>query len=120
MKFLVDMPLSPLLASVLNADGHDAIHAASIGLHKAADNEIMQHAIQTGRVVITADLDYPRLLALAAAVEPSVILFRGGNWRDSEVAERLLHIQSLPVASELERCILTVERDRVRRRQLPL
>jgi len=31
------------------------------------------------RTVVTADLDYPRLLALAGAAGPGRILFRGGD-----------------------------------------
>jgi predicted nuclease of predicted toxin-antitoxin system len=37
-------------------------------------------AVQEDRVIVTADLDYPRLLAVADAARPSVVLFRGGNW----------------------------------------
>jgi predicted nuclease of predicted toxin-antitoxin system len=45
------------------------------------------------RVVITADLDFPRMLALSAAEGPGLILFRGGNysdvWRRREMNPRL-------------------------------
>lgn len=45
---------------------------------KAADAEILSRARQEARTVITADLDYARVLALARAGVPSLILFRGG------------------------------------------
>jgi hypothetical protein len=32
--------------------------------------------------VVTVDLDYPRLLALAAAAGPGLILFRRGDWSE--------------------------------------
>jgi hypothetical protein len=67
------MPLSPMLVQWLSENGHDALHAAAIGLHRAPDTEIMSHAKDEGRIVVTADLDYPRLLALSAAIEPSLI-----------------------------------------------
>jgi predicted nuclease of predicted toxin-antitoxin system len=71
------MPLSPTLAEWLAGRGHDAGHAAGVGLHRATDAEIMARAKQDARIIVTADLDYPRLLAVAQASEPSLILFRG-------------------------------------------
>ena len=72
------MPLSPGLAAWLVDRGHDATHAADLGLARETDAVIMARAKQEGRTDITVDLDYPRLLALAEATEPSVILFREG------------------------------------------
>ncbi len=37
MNFLVDMPVSYQLAAWLNQNGHHAVHASEIGLHKAKD-----------------------------------------------------------------------------------
>jgi hypothetical protein len=39
--------------------------------------------------VVTADLDYPRLLALAGVERPSLILFRGGDWSEHDVTARM-------------------------------
>jgi predicted nuclease of predicted toxin-antitoxin system len=89
VKFLVDMPLSPELAVWLRGLGHDALHASDVGLHHASDAAIMQQAKLQERTIVTADLDYPQLLAVARASEPSVILFRDGNWSDSDVKRRL-------------------------------
>ncbi len=80
MKFLVDMPLSPALAVWLAQQGHDAIHALEIGLDRAPDEVILRHAKEEQRVVVTADLDYPRLLALAQAEEPFILQKAG--WSD--------------------------------------
>ncbi|MBX9776022.1 MAG: DUF5615 family PIN-like protein [Xanthobacteraceae bacterium] len=71
MKFFVDMPLSPTLAKWLRDNGHDAVHASALGMERAADIEIMSRAKEEGRIIVSADLDYPRLLALAQAVAPS-------------------------------------------------
>jgi predicted nuclease of predicted toxin-antitoxin system len=57
---LIDMPLSPALAVRLADRGHDAVHAAHLGLDRAADSEIMARAKSDGRTIVTADLDYPR------------------------------------------------------------
>ena len=85
MKFLVDMPLPPALARWLAAQGHDAVHADAVGLGRSTDREILTRARQEARTVVTADLDYPRLLALTGAEGPSLILFRGGDWSEPDV-----------------------------------
>jgi predicted nuclease of predicted toxin-antitoxin system len=84
MRFLVDMPLSPELAAWLQAEGHDAIHASAISLYRAPDAEILQVAADQNRVIITADLDFPRLLASLRAEGPGLILLRGGNYSEVE------------------------------------
>lgn len=73
MRFLVDLPLSPALAVWLQARGHDAVHAMHVGLARASDATILQRAAAEGQVIITADLDYPRLLAVVHAATPGVI-----------------------------------------------
>jgi predicted nuclease of predicted toxin-antitoxin system len=120
MKFLIDMPLSPELANWLNQQGHDAVHASKVGLDRASDTEILERARSERRVVITADLDYPRLLALAQAEGPGVILFRGGNYSEQESLNRLKRtLETIPI-EELTDSIVVVEKERIRRRRLPL
>jgi len=120
MRFLVDMALSPGLADWLAQRGHDAIHASAIGLSRAPDSEIIQKARDDLRIVITADLDFPRLLALAASERPGLILFRGGNYSDAEIIERLTHALELTGDDDLNTLVLTIERWRIRRRRLPI
>jgi predicted nuclease of predicted toxin-antitoxin system len=62
VKFLVDMPLSPVLADWLQSRGHDAVHVVSLGLERATDHAIIACAAAEARTVITADLDYPACL----------------------------------------------------------
>jgi len=114
------MPLSPGLARWLDSQGHDAAHVSSLKLDRASDVEILDRGAQEDRTIITADLDYPRLLALAAATGPSLILFRGGNWSETDVIARMNQI--LNGFGEIDICnsILVVDRNRVRRRRLPI
>jgi hypothetical protein len=63
VKFLVDMPLSLELAQWLRTEGHTAVHANELSMNRSQDAEIFQAAARDGCVVITADLDFPRLLA---------------------------------------------------------
>jgi predicted nuclease of predicted toxin-antitoxin system len=120
MKFLVDMPLSPELATWLRSSGHDAVHAGEIGLDRASDVEIIQAAIAAAQTIVTADLDYPRLLATAGLKSPSLILFRDGNWTDAEVVQRMDDVLRMLSESEVAQSIIVVERNRLRRRRLPV
>jgi predicted nuclease of predicted toxin-antitoxin system len=83
VKFLIDMPLPPSFALWLRGQGHDAEHALAVGLDRAPDTEIIARAATERRTVVTADLDYPRLLALSRAIEPSLVLFRGADWTET-------------------------------------
>jgi predicted nuclease of predicted toxin-antitoxin system len=120
VRFLVDMPLSPTLAAWLTDRGHDAVHAADLGLHSATDAEILVRAKSEARTVITADLDYPRLLALARVSEPSVILFRDGDWSEADVIARMDEVLASLTEADIAHSIVVVDRDRVRRRRLPI
>jgi predicted nuclease of predicted toxin-antitoxin system len=114
------MPLSPALAVWLRDQGHDSVHATDLGLHRASDEELIAHAKQEARTIVTADLDYPRLLAMARTTEPSVILFRDGEWSEADVIERVAEVLAALPESDIEHSIIVVERSRVRRRRLPL
>jgi predicted nuclease of predicted toxin-antitoxin system len=114
------MPLSPALAAWLREQGHDAIHALELGLQNAPDIEIMARARHERRTIVTADLDYPRLLALARTAEPSLILFRDGNWSEADVVRRLNEILGTLSDDDIAQSIIVIDRDRVRRRRLPI
>jgi predicted nuclease of predicted toxin-antitoxin system len=120
VKFLVDMPLSPSLAAWLRDQGHDALHAAELGLNRAPDADIIARAKREGRTIVTADLDYPRLLALAQAADPSLILFRDGDWSEADIITRLGDILRALTTADIAQSIIVVDRDRVRRRRLPI
>ena len=120
MRFLVDMPLSPELAALLVQSGHDAVHALELGLDRASDASILERAREDQRVVVTADLDYPRILALTQSQGPGLILFRGGNYSEAESVARLRRALVTVPAEELAHSIVVIEKDRIRRRRLPL
>jgi predicted nuclease of predicted toxin-antitoxin system len=120
VKFLVDMPLPPALAQWLQAQGHDAVHAVALGLERAADSAIMERATAEGWTIVTADLDYPRLLALAEAIGPSLILFRGGDWSEAAAIDRMAQVLDSLTEQDIAQSVLVIDRHRVRRRRLPI
>ncbi len=120
MRFLVDMPLSPQLAVWLREHGHDADHASIVGLHNAKDWRIIEVARQQNRTIITADLDYPQLLAISRAKDPGVILFRGGNYNEQEMLQLLKRVLDQYPEDKLTHAVTVVDKVRIRRCPLPI
>jgi predicted nuclease of predicted toxin-antitoxin system len=120
VKFLIDMPLSPGLANWLVHHGHKAVHALELGLARSSDKMILERAQGEQRVVVTADLDYPRLLSLTQAEGPGLILFRGGNYSEQEAIDHLRRVLETIPDEELPNSIIVIEKWRIRRRRLPL
>jgi predicted nuclease of predicted toxin-antitoxin system len=120
LKFFVDMPVTPQAVAHLEAKGHNAIHASAVGFAEKADTEILERARAEDRIVITADLDYPRLLALLKLDRPGVILFRGGSYSDAEMLALLDRVLARSATLNLESSITVVDQHRIRRRSLPL
>ncbi len=76
MRFLLDANLSPRLIEPLTAAGHDVTHVGDLGLLAATDSVIFDRAAAQGYVIITADSDFPMLVALRRATNPSVTHLR--------------------------------------------
>lgn len=120
MSFLVDMPLSPGVAAWLREQGYEAVHACEIEMSKAADETLLSYAKTNNMTVITADLDYPRLLALTQEEGPGTILFRGGDYNREQALMLLSRVLELIPLNELASSIIVIERERIRRRRLPI
>ncbi len=120
MRFLVDMPLSPRMAGFLTGLDHDAVHASDLGLAHAPDVQILHIAREEDRIIVTADLDFPQLLALSGADGPGVILFRGGTYSEADASRLIERLLDSDYVSMLRSAITVVERDRIRLTRLPL
>jgi predicted nuclease of predicted toxin-antitoxin system len=86
----------------------------------ASDAQILDRAQAEGRVVITADLDYPRLLALTKAAGPGLILLRGGNFAEAGAIQLLARAFGAIPSEEMMKSIVVIEKTRIRRRALPM
>ncbi|MGF1595449.1 MAG: DUF5615 family PIN-like protein [Acidimicrobiales bacterium] len=76
MKLLIEANLSPRAAAELRQHHFDDTHVVDLGLATASDFEIFDRAVQDHYVVVTSDSDFPMLLALRRASNPSVIHLR--------------------------------------------
>lgn len=120
MKALLDVPVSPSLLEVLREFGHEGVHATQIGLARAADSELIGFAANEQRIVITADLDFPRLLVLSSVHNPGLILFRGGNYSEDEMRTLLRRLLEPIEPDVLECAICVVDKTRIRITRLPV
>ncbi len=118
MKFLVDAPLPPSVAEFLRSIGHEASHVFEKGWGRFTDKEILAAAGKEGAVVITADLDFPRLIAITPCTQHGLILFRGADWKRNAICESLVRIFATIPERRLAFSIVVVEPSRIRVRDL--
>lgn len=121
MNFLLDANLSPALAEPLDNAGHTTVHVADLGMLAATDAAILCRAADEDHTVITADSDFPMMLALQGASTPSVVHLRHINeltWQE----QAALLIANLPaVLGDLESgAIVSLSPTRMAVRQLPI
>ena len=120
MKFLLDMGLAQSTATFLRSEGYDSVHLREEGLQRLPDEEIIQKARQEGRIILTHDLDFGRLMALSQQHLPSVITFRLDNMRAAHVNHYLKETLS-QFESELEAgALLSINEQAIRVRTLPI
>lgn len=120
MNLLLDQGLPRSTAALLREVGIDAIHVGEIGYSTAEDSDILKKAVEDNYVVVTLDADFHALLALSRARLPSVIRIRIEGLRGNDMASLLEQILAQWDETLALGAVLTVQRDRIRMRRLPL
>jgi predicted nuclease of predicted toxin-antitoxin system len=114
------MGLAQSTAVFLRGHGHDAVHLREQGQQRLEDERIVEKARQEGRVILTHDLDFGRLIALSRSYLPSVITFRLHDMRPSCVNRFLSQVLDL-FGDDLETgALVSVSESAIRVRRLPV
>ncbi len=120
MKFLLDMGISVSSARFLDVLGYDAIHLRDQGLQRLEDKKIIEKAAQEGRIILTHDLDFGRLMALSHSHLPSIVTFRLVDMRPA-IVNHYLNETLTRFASELQTgALASVNEKTIRVRLLPV
>lgn len=120
MRFLADMGVDVRVVQWLNQHGHDAIHLRDDGLHRLPDGEIFEKAAREARILLTFDLDFGEIAALAHGRPVTVVLFRLHNTRAPHVIARLESVLRASASALLRPAVVLVEESRHRIRPLPV
>ena len=120
MRILADMGISPVTVRYLSETGHDAVHLASQGLHRASDEDIVLKARREDRVILTVDLDFADLMAFSNEPKPSVIIFRMANKSPASINAAFDRCLGEHQALLEAGVILSVSESAVRARTLPV
>jgi predicted nuclease of predicted toxin-antitoxin system len=119
MRFLADMGVAQRIVEGLRAQGHDVVHLRDEGLQRLPNGEIFEKAISEGRIVLTFDLDFGEIVALAGGRRTGVVLFRLHNTRTPHVIDRLRRVLSDSGQALEQGAIVVVEESRHRTRRWP-
>ena len=120
MRFLADMGVSITTVQALRAAAHDAVHLREEALIRLPDPDIVAKAAQEQRVVLTFDLDFGDILAVARIEAPSVIIFRLRNQTPAAVNPRLFRVIGDCERELASGAIVIVEDQGYRVRRLPI
>lgn len=120
MNFLVDMNLSPNWADLLTGAGFTAVHWSDEGAPNASDHELMSWAAEREYIVLTADLDFPAILAATKGLRPSVIVVRSDILTPEALGSAVLAAIHKAKNELIAGVIVSVDAQRARMRVLPL
>jgi predicted nuclease of predicted toxin-antitoxin system len=120
MKLLLDMNLSPLLATLLLQGGHEAVHWSTLGDPRASDRSLLEWAAKNNYVVLTHDLDFGAILAATQATFPSVIQIRTQDVSPEKILPLLLAVLEQQKTYISAGALLTIDEGRKRVRILPM
>ncbi len=116
--FLLDMGISPKLEQTLRSEGYNVKHVHSIGLGCACDSEILSYTEAENLAVVTSDTDMAMIVMKKGRNNPSVITLRLENpSADNQIQCFHSLLSSLPL-DQIDSSLITVERERYRRRKL--
>jgi predicted nuclease of predicted toxin-antitoxin system len=120
MKILIDMNLTPLWVNFFQENNINAIHWTEVGKVNAPDKEIFDYAMKHNYLIFTNDLDFGAILASSHTQTPSVIQVRTQDLMPHSLGNTILELLSQFEDNLIEGALITLDKQRMRIRVLPL
>ena len=114
------MNLSPRWVGFLTDHGFEAVHWASMGNPSAPDAALLNWARDNGHVVLTHDLDFSSLIALAGLTGPSVLHLRSQRILPDQIGAIVVGVLRAQESSLTTGAIVTIDDTTARVRVLPI
>jgi predicted nuclease of predicted toxin-antitoxin system len=119
MRLVLDQGVPRDAAVGLRDYGYECVHVGEVGMHNAADDEILAWS-GTDAVVVTLDADFHAILAVSGASGPSVIRFRIEGLRAPKVTSLIKKLIA-EFRTDLEGgCLITVKSHKTTCHRLPI
>jgi len=119
-KLLLDQGIPYSTASHFALPSWEVQHVSDLGMSRATDMDIIDHARAHRQACVTLDADFHTLLALRGLSLPSVVRVRQEGLRGIEMA-KLLERVAVQIEKHLSAGVLaTVTEDCIRLRHLPI
>lgn len=114
------MNLSPLWVGFLVAHGVEAVHWSAIGSARAPDTALLDWASENGHLVLTHDLDFSALIALAGLSGPSVVHVRSQRLLPAQIGTTVVDVLRVHQETLASGAIITIDDAAARVRILPV
>jgi predicted nuclease of predicted toxin-antitoxin system len=100
--------------------GHTGTRVDELGMSKSSDYEIFEYARQHDMVIITADMDFTRILAYTKSGKPSTIVFHLKNPSHEKMVKYLKETLTRFEVNLQKGAIILIKEERIRVRNLPI
>ena len=114
MKFKLDENLSPSLAAIFEAAGHDAHSVVQQSLGGQPDERVIDVCSSERRALVTLDLDFSNILAYTPARFAGIIVLRLPNQAHSTIEAAIQRVLELLPEETVEGMLWIVEERRIR------
>jgi predicted nuclease of predicted toxin-antitoxin system len=114
VKFKLDENLSPSLAELFTAAGHDTHSVVEQGLGGATDASVLTRCNQESRVLVTFDLDFANIHAYPPGKHAGIVVLRLATQSHAVAASALSRVLALLSSESLMGSLWIVEDHRIR------
>lgn len=118
MRILADQDVYAVTLRELTAAGHDVVRSSDRIDARAPDAAVLAEAIRDGRVLLTRDLDFGRLMHALPTPPSAVLILRFRRHALSAVHAELMRVVAAHTAADLRGAVVIIEADRHRIRRL--